>query len=253
MQRIGGFGAVGGRFVSEDVATGRAPTVITQDWLNSQQEELATVVEMAGAELDAASNRQLYDAILAIVSQAVGGGVPPGTYVFTAASEAPAGWLVADGRAVSRADYPALFAAIGTRYGAGDGSTTFNLPDPRGRVLRALDLGKGLDAGRVQGTAQESAVGSHSHSGATNAAGSHGHSGTANAANSLQQNGYGPSHALLMAGSGALDVVPYQATTHSHSITVDPGGSHTHTFETNAAGGPETRMANLAELCIIKY
>jgi microcystin-dependent protein len=51
----------------------------------------------------------------------------------------PAGWLIANGQAVSRAAYPALFAAISTTYGAGDGSTTFNVPDLRGRMAVGAD------------------------------------------------------------------------------------------------------------------
>lgn len=61
-------------------------------------------------------------------------GVPPGVVANYAGSSAPAGWLMCDGSAVSRSTYAALFAAISTTWGAGDGSTTFNLPDPRGRV-----------------------------------------------------------------------------------------------------------------------
>jgi microcystin-dependent protein len=253
MQRVSGFGNVNGRFVAENVAQSLPPTAITAEWLNSQQEELASVVELAGMALDASSNRQVYDAILAIVAQAVGGGVPPGTYVFTAASVAPPGWLVADGSAVSRTAYAALFAAIGTRYGVGDGSTTFNLPDPRGRVLRALDLGKGIDQGRIQGSEQASTLGSHTHSGTTGAGGSHTHPGTSSSVNVLSPIGYGPNFALLAAGNGSHDVYNYELTSHNHSVTLDPGGTHTHNFETAATGGAETRMANLAELCIIKY
>jgi microcystin-dependent protein len=52
-----------------------------------------------------------------------------------AATAVPAGWLLCDGRAVSRATYAALFGVIGTAWGAGDGVTTFNLPDLRGRSL----------------------------------------------------------------------------------------------------------------------
>ena len=48
---------------------------------------------------------------------------------------APSGWLECDGAAVSRSTYSDLFAIIGTIYGAGDGSTTFNLPDLQGRVI----------------------------------------------------------------------------------------------------------------------
>jgi microcystin-dependent protein len=58
---------------------------------------------------------------------------PVGLVVPWAGSALPTGWQEADGRAVSRAGFGELFAAIGTRYGAGDGSTTFNLPDMRGR------------------------------------------------------------------------------------------------------------------------
>ena len=55
--------------------------------------------------------------------------VPTGIVQFFAGSSAPTGWLVCDGSAVSRTDYDELFGVIGTTYGAGDGSTTFNLPN----------------------------------------------------------------------------------------------------------------------------
>jgi hypothetical protein len=54
---------------------------------------------------------------------------PPGFLIAFAGPNPPAGGLVCDGRAVSRSAYPRLFAAVGTRWGAGNGSTTFNLPD----------------------------------------------------------------------------------------------------------------------------
>jgi microcystin-dependent protein len=66
----------------------------------------------------------------------IGGGVD---FYGTAA---PAGWLMADGSAVSRTTYAALFAALGTTYGAGNGSTTFNLPNRCGRVAVARDVGQ---------------------------------------------------------------------------------------------------------------
>lgn len=59
--------------------------------------------------------------------------VPAGVIWPYAGSSAPDGWLLCQGQAVSRADYAALFAAIGTTYGAGDGATTFNVPDLRRR------------------------------------------------------------------------------------------------------------------------
>ena len=78
-----------------------------------------------------------------------------GLIAFFAADTAPTGWLECDGSAVSRTEYADLFAHLGTDFGAGDGSTTFNLPDLRGEFIRGWDHGRGVDAGRGFGTAQE--------------------------------------------------------------------------------------------------
>lgn len=67
--------------------------------------------------------------------------LPPGVIVYAAGSDLGTGWLLADGSQVSRTTYANLFAVIGTRYGAGDGSTTFTLPDLRGRSLIAAGTG----------------------------------------------------------------------------------------------------------------
>lgn len=67
------------------------------------------------------------------------GGIPAGAYLPFAGSTAPTGWLLCAGQAVSRTTYAALFAVVGTTYGIGDGSTTFNLPDLRGRVIAGKD------------------------------------------------------------------------------------------------------------------
>jgi microcystin-dependent protein len=73
----------------------------------------------------------------------------PGTIEEQADSHLPSGWLWAAGQAVSRTTYARLFAHIGTTHGAGDGSTTFNVPDRRGRVGVGLDNLGGTDAGRL--------------------------------------------------------------------------------------------------------
>ncbi len=86
-----------------------------------------------------------------------------GDISFHAASSPPSGWLKANGAAVSRATYAALFAAIGATFGVGDGSTTFNLPDLRGEFLRGWDDGRGVDSGRVFGSAQSQSIQSHNH------------------------------------------------------------------------------------------
>ena len=91
------------------------------------------------------------------------GMVPSGAVLYFAGRTAPAGWLKANGAAVSRTAYAALFAAIGTTYGAGDGRSTFNLPDLRGEFLRGWDDGRGVDTGRALGSAQAHALQSHQH------------------------------------------------------------------------------------------
>lgn len=78
-------------------------------------------------------------------------GVPAGATVDFAGSTAPSGWLMCYGQAVSRSTYAALFTAIGTTYGVGDNSTTFNLPDARGRVIAGKDNMGGVSASRLTG------------------------------------------------------------------------------------------------------
>lgn len=80
------------------------------------------------------------------------GAVPAGVVVPFAGATSPSGWLLCHGQAVSRTDYGALFTAIGTTYGTGDGSTTFNLPDLRGRVVAGLDNMGGSAASRLTST-----------------------------------------------------------------------------------------------------
>ena len=75
--------------------------------------------------------------------------LPPGAIVPYAGTAAPTGWILCYGQAVSRATYASLFAATGTTYGAGDGSTTFNLPDLRGRVVAGKDDMGGSAASRL--------------------------------------------------------------------------------------------------------
>ncbi|MBN6064197.1 phage tail protein [Aggregatibacter actinomycetemcomitans] len=81
-----------------------------------------------------------------------------GEVAFFARTTPPSGWLKANGAAVSRTTYAALFAAIGTTFGAGDGRTTFNLPDLRGEFLRGLDDGRNVDGGRRLGSSQGDAI-----------------------------------------------------------------------------------------------
>ena len=121
-----------------------------------------------------------FDAIDTLLRQVC----PPGTVLPFAGANAPAGFLLCDGSAVSRTEYAELFAVIGTTWGAGNGSTTFNLPDLRGVFLRGVDGGRGFDPGRVLGSLQQDDLKSHTHTGTTSQAGSHTHSASTGSAGS---------------------------------------------------------------------
>jgi microcystin-dependent protein len=89
--------------------------------------------------------------------------VPPGAVMHFAMNAPPAGWLKANGAAVSRETYASLFAAIGTTFGTGDGLTTFNLPDLRGEFVRGWADDREVDTARVFGSAQGDALQTHTH------------------------------------------------------------------------------------------
>ena len=89
--------------------------------------------------------------------------VPSGAVFSFARNTAPTGYLECDGSAVSRSTYADLFTAIGTTFGSGNGSTTFNVPDLRGEFVRGWDDGRGIDSGRAFGSAQGDQFGAHTH------------------------------------------------------------------------------------------
>lgn len=153
-----------------------------------------------------------------LAAGAVLNGVPTGTVVSFAGASAPSGWLMCDGAAVSRTAYAALFSVIGTVYGAGDGSTTFNLPDLRGEFVRGLDSGRGVDPGRVLGSAQGDEVQSHGHA--------------------------------LRSGSGNIAFM--NMNTPVMGATGSGGNNGWTTGQIAATGGSETRPRNVALLYIIK-
>jgi hypothetical protein len=103
--------------------------------------------------------------------------MPPGTVIAFAGATIPAGWKLCDGSQISRTTYSKLFNAIGTSWGSGDGTTTFHLPDLRGRFLRGVDGGTTRDPDAVSrteintggntgdnvGSLQDYATGPHQH------------------------------------------------------------------------------------------
>jgi len=137
---------------------------------------------------------------------------------------AGAGWLMCDGGAVSRTTYAALFAAIGTAYGTGDGSTTFNLPDLRGRAGVMMDATVAVfNALGLTGGSRDSVVVSHSHTGPSHTHGMNAH--THNAANLVSATDGAHGHDNLSGAGGVLRDIPYQTASGSAINMVRSGGS----------------------------
>ena len=88
---------------------------------------------------------------------------PVGSIMDFAMNSPPTGWLECDGTAISRTTYASLFSAVGTTWGAGDGSSTFNLPDFRGEFRRGWDHGRGVDSGRAFASSQADELKAHAH------------------------------------------------------------------------------------------
>jgi microcystin-dependent protein len=203
--------------------------------------------------------------IAAITAYAANGAIPPG-------------WLLCDGQAVSRTTYPELFTAIGTIYGNGDNSTTFNVPNLTNEFIR------GFGAGRTLGVAQSGAILAHTHAvsitsgnvsadhthpfstGAMSQNASHGHpitdaghahgyttltAGTGTAAGSGIAQTAASSTTTVGTGIGIVEV----STDHIHSGTT--GGistNHTHIVAgaTASTGGGENIPRNMPMFYIIK-
>lgn len=224
----------------EDVKLGNLPNAKSDDPATDSSEILATTKAL--------------NALRKVIDGAQVGLV--GTF---AMATPPDGWLRANGAAVSRTVYAALFAKIGTLYGAGDGVNTFNLPDPRGKFIRVLDDGRGIDPGRALGSSQADETRSHTHVASSGAAGSHvhgastdvqgAHTHTSAGTPGIGQGYSGPDTVQQSGGS----TVTSSAGGHSHNVTIAAGGDHSHTVTVNATGGSETRPQNIAFLACIKY
>lgn len=187
-----------------------------------------------------------------VISADAGGGSgsaqwDPGDLKWSARATVPAGWLLADGSSVSRTTYPALFAAIGTVYGPGDGVSTFNLPDYTGRFLMGSD--NGHPRGSVGGAAQfqldidniprhthaidhnhdvfdSGTAGGHNHAAeATTASGNHAHQlrFSDDPGNSTQRVPKGTGSGGDTSAAAVVD-----NGGHTHNVNLDPVDGHTH-------------------------
>ncbi|KUM02266.1 tail fiber protein [Chromobacterium subtsugae] len=136
--------------------------------LGNDQNFAASIAKLLAGKADKATTLAGYGIADGATSTQVNAAAPAGMVAYFAMKDAPAGWLIADGRAVSRKDYPALFAAIGGLYGNGDGSTTFALPNLCGEFIRGWDNGRGVDTNRNFGTSQTEGIRDHKHAGLIN-------------------------------------------------------------------------------------
>ena len=162
---------------------------------------------------------------------------------------APTGWLLCNGGAVSRTTYSALYAVIGTTFGVGDGSTTFNLPDYRDR----MPIGAGTTYS-IAGTggSKDAIVVSHTHTGTTDAGGAHTHGVYVRNDNATGTGG----DTLDRASTGVLGdgegTKGYRTTNGSGTQLLQDSSTHTHGFTTDSTGSSGTN-ANLPPYIGIQF
>lgn len=207
--------------------------------------DAANTMTLNASGMTGARTLNLPDADGTVATQEYVGGLlmPAGSVIDFAGSVAPAGWLLCGGQAVSRTTYAALFAAIGTQYGSGDGATTFNVPDVRGRVRAGRDNMDGTAANRLTGAGGSALAGttlgaaggsethtltsaqmpSHTHAASTASAGDHSHTLSQN----QFSNAVGTGGVWVRGGTIASGSVP----------TIATAGAHTHTVTVNSTGG----------------
>ena len=182
-------------------------------------------------------------------------GVPTGAVFCRAAASVPSGYLECNGAAVSRTTYSALFAVIGTTYGTGNGSSTFNLPDLRGEFIRGFDNGRGVDSGRSINNPQGSQNLSHNHTYGNNSITVSG----ANHNHSIRKISLQPSIAnvAVTLGSGQSYQIGYATnfsgdTNQAINTSGNLSMSGTVGITINNNGGSESRPRNVAMMYIIR-
>lgn len=175
--------------------------------------------------------------------------VPVGAVQTYAGATAPSGWLLCDGAQVSRLTYKALFDIIGTAYGVGDGSTTFNIPDARGRfALGKAASGTGSTLAGTGGAIDHThTAGAHTHSISTGGAHSHTVSGHTHSVSIETDVGDNVTVAVVAAAGVDASEESHTHTvsgnTDSASPSTDSQGSHDHGGVTGSSSG-STGTAN---------
>jgi microcystin-dependent protein len=172
--------------------------------------------------------------VIAEISNRATAAIPVGMISPYGNATPPSGWLVCDGSAVSRSTYSDLFNVISTTYGSGDGSTTFNLPDLRGRIPVSIGTHVDVDAlNDNDGVAVESRRPKHDHTVALSTTSLSGHSHSLSPGTSTDG-----SHSHTGTTSGSTNVASGADFTaaSSSSVSTSSAGGHSHTASTSAAG-----------------
>ena len=174
-------------------------------------------------------------------------GVPSGAVFCIAVASVPSGYLECNGQSVSRTTFAALFAVIGTQYGANN-SSTFKVPDLRGEFIRGFDNGRGVDSGRSIATSQSHQHPQHNHNVSASSSSSvtdpgHKHTMNFNLGNLISSGG-----AFGMKDSGTAD----RMNTATTGISVATTTSISQSNRGGTSNSSETRPRSIAMMYIIK-
>ena len=172
-------------------------------------------------------------------------GVPVGTILTFGASTPPSGFLECNGSAISRSTYASLFSILSTTHGAGDGSSTFNLPDLRGQFVRGWANTGSTDAGRVFGSTQTDQNKNHTHTTDSTTL-----TGGIRKISEGFGSGGSASGVFTKTADGTNTITGSSSTSNVGGVDFD--GTHTHTIS-SSGGGTEARPTNLALMYIIKF
>lgn len=191
------------------------------DWRNQQQQDFNTWKDNSEDSFEewfAEIKNQLNSDVAGALQKQIVQNSPIGEIKMYAGQTEPEGWLFCKGQALSRSEYSNLFEVIGTVFGTGDGSTTFNLPNLQKRF--PVGVGNGYGLGKTGGeethTLTTEEMPEHTHNQKA-----HGHTGTGSASEAGNH-----THTASSASAGA----------HTHALTINSGGSHTHSASTGSGG-----------------